>query len=89
MHMIDNREQFVPRLFGSTLSSLPLQSCYRPTCLRSLFSSLPAVSINSDRVTPLAKSRDYKERQVDREKRKVFVTAHVILRTAAMFSAGA
>ena len=35
------------------------------------------------------KSRDYKERQVDRKKRKVFVTAHVILRTAAMFLASA
>ena len=34
-------------------------------------------------------SRDYKERQVDRKKRKVFVTAHVILRTAAMFLASA
>ena len=32
-----------------------------------------------------SKSRDYKERQVDRKKRKVFVTAHVMLRTAAMF----
>ena len=37
----------------------------------------------------LTKSRDYKERQVDRKKRKVFVTAHLILRTVAMFSASA
>ena len=37
----------------------------------------------------LAKSRDYKERQVDRKKRKVFVTAHVILRTAAILLASA
>ena len=36
-----------------------------------------------------SKSRDYKERQVDMKKRKVFVTAHVILRTAAMFLASA
>ena len=38
-----------------------------------------------------SKSRDYKERRVDRKKRKVFVTAHVILRTAApaMFLASA
>ena len=28
------------------------------------------------------KSRDYKERQVDRKKRKAFVTARVVLRTA-------
>ena len=39
--------------------------------------------------TILSKSGDYKERQVDRKKRKVFVTAHVILRTAAMFLASA
>ena len=38
---------------------------------------------------PKSKSRDYKERQVDRKKRKVFVTAHVVLRTAAMFLASA
>ena len=37
----------------------------------------------------LGQSRDYKERQVDRKNRKVFVTAHVILRTAAMFLASA
>ena len=38
-----------------------------------------------------SKSRDYKEKRVDRKKRKVFVTAHVILRTAApaMFLASA
>ena len=36
-----------------------------------------------------AKSRDYKERQVDGKKRKVFVTAHVALRTAVMFLASA
>ena len=34
-------------------------------------------------------SRDYKEEQVDRKKRKVFVTAHVVLRPAAMFLASA
>ena len=38
---------------------------------------------------PVSKSRNYKERQVDRKKRKVFVTAHVVLRTAAMFLASA
>ena len=37
----------------------------------------------------LTKSRDYKERQVDRKKRKVFVTAHVVLRTTVMFLASA
>ena len=36
-----------------------------------------------------SKSRDYKDRQLDREKRKVFVTVHVVLRTAAMFLASA
>ena len=36
-----------------------------------------------------SKSRDYEERQVDKKKRKVFVTAHVIQRTAAMFLASA
>ena len=35
---MDNREQFFPRLFTSTLFSLPSPSCYRPTCLRSLIS---------------------------------------------------
>ena len=37
----------------------------------------------------MPKSKDYKERQVDRKKRKVFVTAHVVLRTAAIFLASA
>ena len=32
-----------------------------------------------------SKSRDYEERQEGKKKRKVFVIAHVILRTAAMF----
>ena len=36
-----------------------------------------------------AKSRNYKERQVDEKYRKVFPTAHVVLRTAAMFLANA
>ena len=36
-----------------------------------------------------SKSRDYEERQVDKKKRKVFVTAHVIQRMAAMFLASA
>ena len=36
-----------------------------------------------------AKSRDYNKRPVDRKKCKVFVTAHIILRTAAMFLASA
>ena len=33
------------------------------------------------------KGRDYKEGQVDRKKRKVFATAYVVLRTAAVFLA--
>ena len=33
----------------------------------------------------MCKSRDYKERQAERKKRKVFVTAPMVLRTAAMF----
>ena len=37
----------------------------------------------------LSKSRNYKERQVDEQYRKVFVTAHVVLRKAAMFLASA
>ena len=37
----------------------------------------------------LPKSNDYKERQLDRKKHKVFVSAHVVLRTAAMFLASA
>ena len=36
-----------------------------------------------------SKSRDYKERQVDKKKRKVFVTAHVVLCTAAMYLSSA
>ena len=36
-----------------------------------------------------AKSREYKERQVDEKYRKVFVTPHVVMRTAAMFLASA
>ena len=40
-------------------------------------------------VEPISRSKDYKDRQVDRKKRKVFVTAHVILRTAAVFLASA
>ena len=47
----------------------------------------PHISLNI--TSAWAKSRDYKERQVDRKKRKVFVTAHVILRTTAMFLASA
>ena len=39
-------------------------------------------------VTP-RQSKDYKEKQVDEKYRKVFVTAHVVLRTAAMFPASA
>ena len=35
-----------------------------------------------------SKSGYYKERQVDEKYRKVFVTAHVVLRTAAMFLTG-
>ena len=35
-----------------------------------------------------SKSGDYKERPVDEKYRKVFVTAHVVLRTAAMFLTG-
>ena len=37
----------------------------------------------------LGESRDYKERHVYRKKRKVFVSGHVLLRTAAMFLASA
>ena len=37
----------------------------------------------------VAKSRDYKERQVDRKKHKVFVTGHVVLHMSAMFLASA
>ena len=36
-----------------------------------------------------AKSREYKERQVDEKYHKVFVTPHVVKRTAAMFLASA
>ena len=32
-----------------------------------------------------SKSGDYKEKQVDEKYRKVFVTAHVVVRTAVMF----
>ena len=37
----------------------------------------------------VAKSRDYKERQVERKKRKVCVTRHVVLHMAAIFLASA
>ena len=33
------------------------------------------------------KDRDYKKREIDRKYRNVFVAAHVLLRTAAMFIA--
>ena len=35
------------------------------------------------------KRKDYKDRQVDEKYRKVFVFAHVVLRTAAIFVASA
>ena len=36
-----------------------------------------------------AKSRNYKERQVNEKYRKVFLAAHVVLRSASMFLANA
>ena len=53
--------------------------------MTSLIEQLAASPLNAS----MPKSRDYKERQVDWKKRKVFVTAHVVLRTAAMFLASA
>ena len=50
-----------------------------------IFTCTPFIQSFSKLVGTPWQSRDYKERQVDRKNPNVFVTAHVVLRTAAQF----